>query len=292
MSSSESTPTGVTASASSGITAADGRVIELVLFDLDGTLLDPVRNIRPANLAAIERLRARGLRFAVATGRTPRSAAPYVARIAPTGPNVHFNGAMVWDMDQGRPSHVECLPRADAVRAVEVAEAHGVHVNAYVGDEVWIARESQTSRNSAEKDGLPHTIVGDLRACIADGEAQVVKLMLIDEDRPVMRLVEPIAAALERPCTLVNSEAEYLEMLPPDVTKGTALQHISRIYGIPLAAMLAFGDRPNDLDMLRRAGVGVARGSGHPDVQAVADRVIGGCDTDAISDFLCAYLGL
>lgn len=272
------------------VRAADGRQIQLVLFDLDGTLLDPVRDIRPANLAAIAELRARGLRVGVATGRTPRSAAPYIAQIAPTGPNVHFNGAMVWDVDEGRPSYVEHLPTADALAAIEVVRAHGVHVNAYVGDEVWIAEESPTSRNSSGKDGLPHTVVGDLGAHITARDAQVVKLMIIDEDQPVMRLVEPIAAVLEHPCTLVNSEAEYLEMLPPAVTKGTALEHISRLYDIPVAAILAFGDRPNDLDMLRRAGFGVAMGSGHPDVQAVADRVIGGCDSDAIADFLRVYL--
>lgn len=273
-------------------TITAGPAIQLVLFDLDGTLLDPVRDIRPATLAVIEALKARGIRVGVATGRTPRSATQYVERVAPTGPNIHFNGAMVWDMDRGAASYTASLPRADAIRAVEVAAAHEVHVNAYVGVDVWIAAESQTSRNSAEKDSLPHTVVGDLGAHIRAEEAVVVKLMMIDEVRPVMRLVEPLRAVLEQDCTLVNSEPEYLEMLPPGVSKGSALGEIERLYGIPVAAMMAFGDRHNDLAMLRQAGVGVAMGNGHPDVQAAADHVIGTNDTDAISEFLRDYLGL
>jgi hypothetical protein len=52
------------------------------------------------------------------------------------------------------------------------------------------------------------------------------------------------------------------------------------------AEVIAFGDNLNDLELLERAGLGVAMGNAHPRLRAAADVVIGRHDTDAIAEFL------
>ncbi len=71
-------------------------------------------------------------------------------------------------------------------------------------------------------------------------------------------------------------EEGYLEVTGPNADKGTALQLIARELGVAQKDVIAFGDGPNDVTMLRWAGYGVAVGPhAHKDVIAAADEHIG-----------------
>ena len=64
-----------------------------------------------------------------------------------------------------------------------------------------------------------------------------------------------------------------VEISPPRVTKATGLAEVAARYGIDAADVVAFGDMPNDLEMLRWAGHGVAMGNAHPVLLDVADEI-------------------
>lgn len=62
-----------------------------------------------------------------------------------------------------------------------------------------------------------------------------------------------------------------LELGPPGVTKASTLADLARSRGIPLTEVVAFGDMPNDVEMLRSVGRGFAMSGGHPEALAAAD---------------------
>ena len=64
-----------------------------------------------------------------------------------------------------------------------------------------------------------------------------------------------------------------VEMSLPGVTKATGLAEVARDLGVDAADVVAFGDMPNDLEMLLWAGHGVAMGNAHPALLDVADEV-------------------
>lgn len=259
---------------------------ELVLFDLDGTLLDPRGRVRPASAAVIAELVAAGVRVGLATGRMPRSVRPFVEVLGLNGPLLLLNGGMVWDVARAAPVHEERLPLSDAIAVLEIAAALGIHVNLYVEDEIVIAARTPTSEASARKDGVVQTVVGDLARWLAARGTPPYKLLLIEEQGAFDELERRAAAALASPCTIVQSEPTYLEVLPPGVSKGAALAAIERSYGISPARVIAFGDSLNDVELVERAGLGIAMGNSHPALTAVADETIGPHDTDAIAELL------
>ena len=120
----------------------------LVLFDLDATLLDSRRQIGDENVRAIARLTTAGVRVGLATGRPPLSVAPYVERMRPNAPLVHFNGAMVRDFGSSRVIFERTLDRDAAAGCIALARAHGFHVNLYMGSQIGIDSPSATSRES------------------------------------------------------------------------------------------------------------------------------------------------
>ena len=80
------------------------------------------------------------------------------------------------------------------------------------------------------------------------------------------------------------------EINPRGVTKAVALEQWCGRLGIAAADVWAFGDMPNDLPMLRWAGVGYAVANAHPDVLAEADAVCPANDDDGVAATLEPYV--
>jgi Cof subfamily protein (haloacid dehalogenase superfamily) len=227
----------------------------------------------------------RGVRVGFATGRPPRSVRPYVEELAPTGPLVCFNGGLVWDLATERALASRELDVNDAAAALGIARELGVHANLYIGDDIFIEEESETSRASAEKDGVVQQVVGELAPFLHGRGQGPTKILFI---APPARLAKLHFALRERDSTnvLVNSEPDYLEMLPPDTSKGAALDAIVTACGVQIEHMCAFGDNLNDLELVERVGLGVAMANAHPDLKDRADVVIDDNSGDAIARFL------
>ena len=75
----------------------------------------------------------------------------------------------------------------------------------------------------------------------------------------------------------------WLRSTPPGVTKAVALERWSSGRGIEVHDVWAFGDMPNDVPMIRWAGVGWAVANAHEEVRAVADRVCPSNDEDGVA---------
>lgn len=60
------------------------------------------------------------------------------------------------------------------------------------------------------------------------------------------------------------------------INKGTGLKRIAELMGLKEQDFVAIGDSPNDIEMLKEAGFGVAVGNAHPELKKVADMVTDG----------------
>lgn len=261
----------------------------LVLFDLDATLLDSRRQIGDENVRAIARLTTAGVRVGLATGRPPLSVAPYVERMRPNAPLVHFNGAMVRDFGSGTVIFERTLDRDAAAGCIALARAHGFHVNLYMGSQIWIDSPSATSRESEVKDGVPHRVMRELVAALRSSSVAPTKLLCIGPPEGIAPLAAAVRAAHGDAVTLVNSETTYLEVLPPGCSKLEAARVLAAHLSIAIDEVMAFGDNLNDLELLTGCGLGVAMGNSHPEVLARVATHIGHHDTNAIAGFLNGY---
>ena len=72
----------------------------LLASDMDGTLIGTDGRISEENRQALNEYTARGGRFAIATGRTPANAAPYLRGLPINSPSIFYNGAMLYDWQQ------------------------------------------------------------------------------------------------------------------------------------------------------------------------------------------------
>ena len=85
----------------------------LVVFDLDGTLLDKSSRVSPYTAETLAMMRARNIPYTVATGRTLQAAAAPLADHHFTLPMILKNGAIIWSPAEARYSHHHLLTREE-----------------------------------------------------------------------------------------------------------------------------------------------------------------------------------
>lgn len=255
----------------------------LVVVDLDGTARSRVHGITPAVRAAVDGARARGVRVCVGTGRMWRSAEPWVRQLGADPPAILYNGGQVFDFADGRVLYERRLPREAARAVLALARRDdAVQSHLFLRDTVYVERRHPLTDAYARDDGLGYEVVPALDALLTDDPQ---KLLIIGPPSRIEALQQAVGRA-GLPVHAVQSEPVYLEILPPGVSKGTALQAMLAALGIPAAETIAVGDNWNDLEMIEAAGLGVAMAHAPAGVRARADFVCGTAEEDGVREVL------
>jgi hydroxymethylpyrimidine pyrophosphatase-like HAD family hydrolase len=136
-------------------------------------------------------------------------------------------------------------------------------------------------------------ILTDELTGIAPRMRSIVKVLARSPLRSADEMVAIARGALSVDAEISHSGGRgLLEIAPVGASKASALAWLCSRRGISAGAVAAFGDMPNDLPMLRWAGVGYAVANAHADVLAAADRVVGHHAEDGVAVALEAMLGV
>lgn len=89
------------------------------------------------------------------------------------------------------------------------------------------------------------------------------------------------------PFRQVYSEPQFLELLNPGATKGSALKVLTGILGIDKSRVISMGDNLNDIELIKEAGTGIAVANAHSALKAAANMCCTDHDSDAVSEVIC-----
>jgi hydroxymethylpyrimidine pyrophosphatase-like HAD family hydrolase len=252
----------------------------LVASDVDGTLLDSTDQISERTRAAVHRVLAAGVPFVLVTGRPPRWIPPVVEQLGHAGLTVCANGAVHYDAATDQVGHTVTLDSMQLRFAADVVATALPGAKLAVELPTASAAVNGTDQFLAEL-GYTHPWPG---ADSADAPRDVllgrpaIKMLVRQPDASsdVMAAAvrELLGAQAGNPLDVTYSTGHGLiELSAPGVTKGTGLARLAGELGIAPTEVLALGDMPNDLSMLRWAGYGVAMANAHPTVLESADEI-------------------
>jgi Cof subfamily protein (haloacid dehalogenase superfamily) len=256
----------------------DGRVEtpKLVASDVDGTLLGPLDTVSDRTSAVIERMLAAGTAFVLASGRPARWIPGVAAAAGVSGYAVCANGAVLYDIAADR---VLVAHELDPVLLTDV-----VHAVAAQLPDATVAVErvggSATALGGHEfvtEAGYRHPWSGEQIRTAPRGELlgrAAVKLIFRQHGVTSEELAQAARDLVGDAVSITySSNVGMIEISAAGITKGTGLAEVAARIGVEAAEVVAFGDMPNDVPMLRWAGLGVAMGNGHPDTLAAADEI-------------------
>ncbi|MFG2981710.1 HAD family hydrolase [Streptomyces sp. NPDC048258] len=252
----------------------------MIVCDLDGTLLNTAGEVSQRTRMAIRRVQDAGHVVVIATARPVRDTRAVAAAIGGRSLAVCGNGAVVYDfwrdaLVQYHP--LDCTRAAAAMTAlrerfplVRLGAEQGFDLVLEDGFELPAVLGHQAHRLPRLEDSLTAEGFGKL---------------LVQLDGAAGRYCEAVREALPD-CEVTISASLFCEVMARGVTKANALRLVARTVGLHSRDVIAFGDMPNDLPMLRWAGHAVAVANAHPDVLASVGEVTGSNDDDGVAKWL------
>jgi len=257
--------------------------IELLLSDVDGTLVRSDKSLSERSIEAVHRLHDEGIRFAVTSGRPPRGMEMLVEPLDLATPLAAFNGGLV--VEPNEPEHVleeHVVPSRLVGRAVELLESFELDVWLYRGAD-WLVRDADRPHVAREARAVQFgpTVVETF-----DGiEGRVAKIMGVSDDHDaVARASEAAQDELGDHVSAARSQPYYLDVTHPDANKGAVVGFLSRRYGIAETEIATIGDMPNDVLMFAHSGLSIAMGNADREVQRAARRVTTSNDDDGFAN--------
>lgn len=248
----------------------------LIACDVDGTLFDENETISPRTRDAVSAAVSAGTRFVVATGRPPRWIRPVVEALGFAPIAVCANGAVLYDPATDRVLSSRTLGVDTLAELAELA------ARVIPGAGLAVERIGERAHDTAtpqfiSSPGYEHAWLNpdNTEVSIEDLlSAPAIKLLI----RKAGARSADMAAALAKHVGIegditYSTNNGLVEVVPLGISKASGVEEIAKPLEISSDEVVAFGDMPNDIPMLRWAGLGVAMGNAHPDVVAVADEV-------------------
>ena len=238
-------------------TTRPDRKYQLVVIDIDGTLLDDDRLVTPEVHAAVDLARGAGVRLSLATGRAFDSARQIAAEVRIAEPIISDGGAVVGPAGTGarlRDLRIAPATAGDILAAVAAEEAD-CHV--FYRHDVRVNRLSSSVRRYASRLGIEMGHLADL-AADARRRPEGPTMIVLRSNRyhaPVLRA--RYGARFGHAVQVTSTAPHFVDFLHHDASKAKALDFLCTTLGIPPDRVIAIGDGINDLDMIAHAGLGV-----------------------------------
>jgi hypothetical protein len=258
--------------------------VRLVAIDMDGTLLPTFApSLTPRTALALKAAQQAGITVAIATGRRAAYATPLLENLGLCAdmPLITSNGAVIRTLG-GEAIHCCHLPASTARALCGLLRPFGVMVftfdrpgraemvledlaQAHGRIALWV----EANRNAIE-------IVKPLEDALPDGEDPIQGMAAGSLSQ--MRLAEEavMASPLSGACECVRTEypardISILDLMPPGVSKASALRILAARLGVDRMQVMAIGDNWNDVEMLEWAGLAVMMGNAAVELRAMAN---------------------
>jgi hydroxymethylpyrimidine pyrophosphatase-like HAD family hydrolase len=253
-------------------------LIEAVVTDLDGTLVRSDFSMSPATLEALDRIHAEGIRFVVATARTPQGLEYLGVPAQRVDIAVCCSGSIGWSPQRRTGIWQEMLVPAAVARVVEIAEAQGAGVASFDGA-LW-RMTSEYARLSPDQPHGTTRVVVDAPALAA---AACCTMALRHAAGDLTRIAALVASDGEAGALSHVGRTTVLDVTRQGVDKGTGTVRALAALGLEPGTAISFGDMPNDLAMFLVTGRSYSVGAVHPDVVSAADEVVADVDHDGFA---------
>lgn len=262
------------------MSAPSNHLIQLVLSDMDGTLLMPDHSLSPAVIEAVAQLRAAGVKFTLASSRPPRAMRQQIEALGIDLPTAAFNGGVLINAD-GSELQSHWVDREAVDICLALFAEHDLDVWVFADDQ-WLARDRKAEYFPKELHALGYEplIVEDFTPYLDRVHKMVATSgnfqLLID-------LEQQLQAPLHGKAIAARSQRYYLDITAVLANKGEALATLAERLGIELANTAVLGDGGNDVAMFKRAGFSVAMGQGEQVVREQADAVTASNAEDGVA---------
>ncbi len=255
---------------------------KVIFLDVDGTLINHSRNIPESAKEALIKAKQNGHYLVLCTGRTHK--------IIESELLIYFDGVVasagahiLWGNEE---IYHSSIPKEAISHAIKVLDKYGANYvfqgnSGRVADEVNRNALIEFFAVTGEKD-ISKSFVDNSDYHLLD-KYSIESGFYIHATRTVEEIQEELGDVIKVTGASFGNERVYNgELTLNGVNKATGMERLLTHLGLTQADSVAFGDGPNDFEMIEYAHVGVAMGNAIDELKIVANMVTDHIDEDGL----------
>ncbi|HEY5561842.1 MAG TPA: HAD family hydrolase [Clostridiaceae bacterium] len=252
---------------------------KLLCVDLDGTLLNDLKDIDEINIEALKKVYKSGIIVALTTGRLFSSAAVYSEKIGFKFPLICSNGALIIEAGWNKALFKKELSIINCKKIISLLKKFNVTIVFNSSNIVFSDKEgysvkifNKLNENLPWDKKIKIVLVSDWDLIFNEYENEILKCIITEDE---LDKVSEIKKALKEidGLEVVNSSLNSVEVMTKGVSKGQAVELLAKRYNISKDKIASIGDSENDISMFKASGVSIAMGNSLAYVKEIADYV-------------------
>ncbi|WP_192347963.1 Cof-type HAD-IIB family hydrolase [Algoriphagus sp. Y33] len=248
--------------------------IKAFCSDIDGTLLNSVRDLSPRLKAVVADLPA-DFPVILASSRMPNAMRHLLHDMHRfPQPLISYNGGYVLSGD-GEVLEDVSIPVDLVAKILRLTHKTDIHVSLYQGENWYEEKDDYWSQREVRHTKVSYTWMAgqEVLNLWSKNNSGAHKVMCMGESQEIAWLFGELHSEHSLDMHLYRSSDTYLEIAPRAISKATGLKKILDHYDFGMESVVAFGDNYNDIDLLQSVGWGVAVDNARMEVKAVANEI-------------------
>lgn len=260
---------------------------KIVFSDIDGTLLNLNRELSPATITAVKRLKDK-VPFVLISARMPTAMRHLQKQLAIEHlPIICYNGGLI--IADNRIVQSTVIPLQILEELVKFNENLNCHLSLYHNEEWYVPQIDEWAQREINNTKINPEVRSNslVLSNWREEEKGAHKIMAMGDKNKINRIADFLTASFNDKLHLYRSKDTYLEIASKEISKFSAIDFLLKEhFEFSVEQAVAFGDNYNDVEMLNKIGYGVAVGNARPEAREVANAIAGESIEDGVALFL------
>jgi len=250
------------------------RNIKLIVFDLDGTLLNDEGKIGRETLELVNELKNYDVLFSFATGRPHSSVGNYAKVLGISVPIISLDGTLIKTHPAKDIIYMSYIPVKYVNKALRLADRFLLKVALCHDEAIYYTEQNSLIPKLLEKYGAVYKEVHDYENYIY----RTLEIILTGEYSEPLKYIEnkmmfPFSFGLSTSFYKSHSHSGvyYLEIRRHGSSKGTGLKRLTNHLNVKIKHTAVMGDWYNDRTLFETKAVKIAMANAVPEIQRLAD---------------------
>jgi len=264
--------------------------IKLIVFDLDGTLLNKAGAIGLRSKQLIKELMGWDVHFSFASGRLHSAITSFAEELDLKSPLISLDGCHIKSFPDNKLVFESNLKRNHVLKAIDFAENFLMNIGLCHGDAIYYTENNSVIPLITDKYGARYEKVNSYNDCLdntleilfAGENINLIKYVQRKMNFPNMFGLTSASFRSQR-----HSGIYFLEIRRKGSSKRTGVNRLLKYFKLNINEAAVCGDWYNDLSLFQTRALKVAVANAVPEIKSYSDIILEKSnDEDGVADFL------
>ncbi|KUG25282.1 hydrolase (had superfamily) [hydrocarbon metagenome] len=251
--------------------------LKLIVFDVDGTLVNQNDQIGEETIKYVKALRNFGMRFSFASGRQHSALIHHAETLELQSPIISLDGTLIKSHPEGKIIAESPLPGKYVRKAIELSDKYLLKVALCHDAAIYYDEQNSGVHTLLDKYGAKYQEVDSYENYILNTLEIVIAGDYKDSMKHVNRKLQfPHSFGLMTSFYKSHSHGGvyYLEVRKSGGSKGKGLKKLTKYLKVKMTETAVIGDWFNDRSLFETKALKIAMGNAVPEIKKLADHIL------------------